>query len=81
MTEHGKAPRKPSGAVAHGLSLFATDKRARVASRRSRLAAWLAALAFAVSCAALLVAAGVLPPSWRAQAPGAVSAPAPETVE
>lgn len=47
----------------HGLSLFATDKRARDASRRSRLAAWLAALSVLLSAGALAVALGVPAPA------------------
>ncbi len=44
------------GAVARGLSLFATDKRARVASRRATLAAWFALGAWIAAGLALAVA-------------------------
>lgn len=60
----------------HGLSLFATDKRARDASARSRLAAWLAAASVVLSAAALAVALGVPMPALPGGEGGTGSVPA-----
>lgn len=55
-----KPKQTPRGAVAMGLSLPRTDRRARDAANRATLAAWIALVAFAVAIAALAAAFGAL---------------------